>query len=781
MPPRKSSDSGTSDAGAADANRPAAPAPPVSPDENRRLVGWRGWLVRAVLMIAAPAAVLGLLEAGLWLGGYGHPTDFFIPSADGSRWTTNERFGLLFCPPATAPEPEPASFAAVKPAGVQRIFVLGESAATGTPDPSYGFWRVLEVMLRERHPGVRFEVVDAAVIGLDSHAIRAIAAACARHRPDLFVIYMGNNEFVGPCGPLGTGVGRLGSPALVRAGLAVKATRTGQLAVAALGGLCGGGAERQTIDQFLAHAMPASDLRRTVVREAFRANVDAILDVAADAGARVVISTVATNLRDCPPLASLHAADLTDADRADVDRLLAAGATAERDGRLADAIGAYEDAVDLDEDFAESHFRLGRALAGAGRVSDARRHGRRARDLDALPFRATSKLNSAIRQVAAQRPGVRLVDAAAAFEASEEAPGGLPGDILFYEHAHMTFRGNYRLAATLLPAVEAALGETGLAKSPAEAVPSRERCEQLLGLTLRDRTRMAMTIAGMTGKPPFTNQSDHAGQQQRLRRQIAGLMQALAAQDPRAEAGLRAAALDRAPDDWRLHHATALARFDVGDFAAAERHWRHVLEQMPEHLEARVRLARTLVRRGLLEEAGDLYAAALRQRPECLQARVDLAALRLLQGRLPEAADATAKALAIRPDPQGYLVLGDVALRQGDRPGAAAAWRQGLERFPECVPLHVRLGEAMLDAAEYAEAAAQFDAALRTEPDNDALRCRLAAALAGLGKTEEAAGQYRLALARNARRTEALEALRRLTGSPASDPVLMKSKMANYR
>ena len=41
---------------------------------------------------------------------------------------------------------------AEKPKGTFRIFVLGESAAMGDPDPAYAFSRYLEVMLRQRFP-----------------------------------------------------------------------------------------------------------------------------------------------------------------------------------------------------------------------------------------------------------------------------------------------------------------------------------------------------------------------------------------------------------------------------------------------------------------------------------------------------------------------------------------------------------------------------------------------------------------------------------------------------
>ena len=58
---------------------------------------------------------------------------------------------------------------------------------------------------------------------INSHVILPIARECARRDGDLWIIYMGNNEMVGPFGA-GTvfGFARTGSMALVRAELALK-------------------------------------------------------------------------------------------------------------------------------------------------------------------------------------------------------------------------------------------------------------------------------------------------------------------------------------------------------------------------------------------------------------------------------------------------------------------------------------------------------------------------------------------------------------------------------
>ena len=46
-----------------------------------------------------------------------------------------------------------------------------------------------------------FEVINAAVTSMNSHVARRIAKDCAAHDPDVFIIFMGNNEVVGPYGP----------------------------------------------------------------------------------------------------------------------------------------------------------------------------------------------------------------------------------------------------------------------------------------------------------------------------------------------------------------------------------------------------------------------------------------------------------------------------------------------------------------------------------------------------------------------------------------------------
>src|SRR5262245_49311343 len=198
------------------------PSPPASPA--------RRWLFRAVVLLV-PFAALLLFELLLRAFGYGRPLDFVLcRGVEGqARLLANPRFTWLFFEPSQARVPPPFSLPLRKPAGTVRVFVLGSSAAQGDPEPAFGIARQLEVLLRDQYPGVPIEVVNAAVTAVNSHYVYAAARAALELEPDVLVVYEGNNEVVGPFGA-GTVFTTAAPPLpLVRATVAVRRTRLGQL------------------------------------------------------------------------------------------------------------------------------------------------------------------------------------------------------------------------------------------------------------------------------------------------------------------------------------------------------------------------------------------------------------------------------------------------------------------------------------------------------------------------------------------------------------------------
>ena len=187
------------------------------------------WLGRLLLAVIAPLIAVSLLEAGLSALGAGYSTHFFVPNTGARDDTTNLKFGWRFFPPRIARWPSPQVLSPHKGTNAFRVFVLGSSAAYGTPSDQYGFVRILNAMLEERFPGARIEVINAAMTAVNSHALLPIARDCAAMEPDAFVVYMGNNEVIGPYGAGSVFGRRFRSTGLVRAHIWLNSTKMSQL------------------------------------------------------------------------------------------------------------------------------------------------------------------------------------------------------------------------------------------------------------------------------------------------------------------------------------------------------------------------------------------------------------------------------------------------------------------------------------------------------------------------------------------------------------------------
>ena len=702
---------------------PASPAPPSA--GGRRIVGWRLWALRLAVAIAAPLVFLVLAELVLRAAGYGYPTDFFVPVCGGARYEANPKFGWRYFPRGMARAPDFALFDVPKPAGACRIFVLGSSAAFGVPEPAYNFGRLLEVMLRERYPGVRFEVINATMTAINSHAVRQIARECAGCDADLLIVYMGNNEVVGPYGP-GTVFSRF-SPNLgaIRAGLWVKSTRAGQLLGDAAQALAGDktAASWQGMQMFLEHRVASDDPRLATAYEHFRANLADLCSAARSAGPRAIVCTVVTNLRDCPPFASLHRADLPAPDLARWQDAYDAGVALDKAGEPAKAAEKYAAAAALDDRWADLHFRQARAAWAFGRFDEAREHFVRARDLDALRFRADTRINEIIRETAAGREtqGVYLVDAAKAFESNPATPHGVPGGEWLYEHVHFTFEGNYLLARTILEQVEPLLPEAIRQRAAGAGPPTVERCAELLALTGWNRLRMMADMADMMSRPPFTNQTDHAEQVAEMRRRVRELAPQTSAAALLEAAQLCAKVLERNPDDSHLQANLALLESARDNHAAAAERWRAILARCPDHVPTIVALGMDLMRGGRTDAAIEQFKEALRRAPDNASAHRDWGDTLVLQKKPEEAIRHYQEALRLKPDfADAHLNLATALVALGKEAEAAAECEKALAIAPSPTG-HYNLAVILARQGKTAEAVAHCRQALALEPDDPAL------------------------------------------------------------
>ena len=474
--------------------------------------GVRYWAPRIAAAVLAPVLLLFIIEGALRLFGVGFPTDVTTACTMQGKAAScyNLFFPAPFFPPGMIKTPQAYAIPAEKPKGTYRIFVLGESAAMGDPDPAYAFSRYLEVMLRQRYPAMRFEVVNTGSVAINSHVLLPIAEGLAKQRPDLFIIYSGNNEVVGPYGP-GTALtsGGMSMP-VIRSSIFFRSTRLGQL-------LTQMGAQKKEwggMEMFLDKQVPASSRLMKHVYENFDRNLRDTVEAARSSGARVIVSTVATNVKDCAPFASMHREGLGQNEVQSWNALVQRGAEFESVRSYPEALKAYLDAAKIDDQYAELEFRIARTLWMQGDYAGAKQHFLRARDLDTLRFRADSRINEINRLVGSSATGAELVDAEYVF--SKQSPNGAVGSELVYEHVHMTPAGNYLLAKAMFLQIASKMPPaSGQALTEAD-VPSEADCERLLAFTGHDHTRIANEMLQRLQKLPFTNQLNHSDQILRL-------------------------------------------------------------------------------------------------------------------------------------------------------------------------------------------------------------------------------------------------------------------------
>jgi tetratricopeptide (TPR) repeat protein len=752
-----------------------------SQDKSTSLPGQKRWVFRSVAMMAAPLFLVALIEAALRIANYGYPTAFLLPASRDGRdvLEQNNRFGWRFFEPRLARLPNPISIPRVKPANTRRIFVFGESAAKGDPQPQFGFSRVLESLLSLRHPDARFEVVNTAMTAIDSHVILAAARDCAMADGDVWVVYMGNNEVVGPFGA-GTVFGRQTPPLpLIRAELALKATRTGQLldAVArAVGSSAASQAEWHGMSMFLEHQVPADDPRMAVVYHHFARNLADIINVGEQCGAGIVLSTVAVNLKDCPPFASQHRQGLSADDRTRWDNLYQRGGAAADTGKTEEAAALFHQAAQLDDRFAELRFRLGECALALGQAAEAQQQFRAARELDTLRFRCDNRLNELTRQAAENRVHERvlLADAEQAF--ADQSKDGLPGDDLFYEHVHLTFEGNYLLARTIAAQIEKLLPDSAASQS----WPSAADCARRLGWTDWSKLVGIRETLARLNEAPFTSQLHHDATISSLRaaaaqlapaEQPAGISNALAvcdaalavtpndpslisllaSLDETAGCGLAAVAaarreLELLPNDsdgWRQLALLLVRQHENGDAAEA---LRRAAELDP--LNARLVYERAEILRGMgrSEDAVREYRRALELQPHFALAWIGLGEADEKMARQDKADGCFQKALANHTYREEAAEVARFCEGRGWLEAARTNFIRAVQENPFDAPTQLEAGKNVWQMGRFAEAAEYFGAAVRLEPDLETAHFYYGSALGQTGKDAEAADELHTAL-----------------------------------
>ncbi|MDZ7288754.1 MAG: GDSL-type esterase/lipase family protein [candidate division KSB1 bacterium] len=392
--------------------------PQLSPRKKR---------VFRIALLLLPVVLLAMLELTLRLFEYGGNLDLLIsaPEKLSDYKMCNRNVGRRFFYALHFPLPGVPKDLILKkkPKNGYRIFVLGESTAAGFP---YGnnvmFSRILHHRLAEAFPERHIEVMNTAMAAINSYALLDFMDEILAHEPDAILIYSGHNEFYGALGVASMEsvgkhrwvvkmflqltrfrtfllvrdfIGRIRRwmGTMVHEGMATDSTDTLM--------------ERIVADQTIVYGSRLYELGK----RQFEANLRAIYQKAKDRSVPVLASELVNNVRDQAPFVS----QATDS--------------------LPSAMEVY---------------RLAQSLEAGKKYAEAKREYERAKDLDALRFRAAEEFNEIIHRVAAEF-SEPVVPMKSYFE--KASPNGLVGNNLMTDHLHPNIDGYFLMADAFFEAM----------------------------------------------------------------------------------------------------------------------------------------------------------------------------------------------------------------------------------------------------------------------------------------------------------------------------------------
>ncbi len=553
-----------------------------------------------ITIFVVPLLFFVLLEFGLKLAGVGTSYDYFhkIDIEGQAHFQENPDFADQFYPPALNIGPLENTFTKERSPDLIRVYILGGSAAMGFPHKNHGVDRLLAAQLNAAFPTKTIEVINTAMTSVNSHVVYAVAKSLPKNSADFAVILMGNNEVVGPYGPGTFSENFLESMTAIRAIQALKRTRTWQ----ALDGLINQSEPSeakedlkwQGMQMFTEHGVTHDDPRMESVYAHYERNLTDIIKTLRNKGMHVVLSSVPVNLRHSAPFLSVNDTSLSGEQQEEWRNLISTAIDSAKAANWNQAIGQLQAALAIDAEHADAHFRLATAYENLGNLRKAKSHYRKALDLDALRFRADTKINDIIQEVAASEPQstVSFVDSAAAFE--EASQPFQPGWNLLLEHVHYDYSGNHVLAAQMAASIAAALDVSEYSALSADEVAMR------IGYPNHETIDNIRNLQGMIEHPPFPGQSNYKQFRRFLDDELARVVKAVGS--PRDVLQRRQDVVRSNTADWKVYFELAALNRNLRNKSGMYFHLNKLLTLYPHNRESYMNMAQAMSQDGKWQE-----------------------------------------------------------------------------------------------------------------------------------------------------------------------------------
>ena len=571
----------------------------------------RNALFTIITAVVIPLLFFVLLEGVLRLVGVGTDFNYFneIEIEGEIYYQENIDFADQFYPASLNVGPLQNTFAKTASDNRLRVYVLGGSAAMGFPHKNHGVDRLLAAQLNALFPDKEVEVINTAMTSVNSHVVYQVAETIPANSADVAVILMGNNEVVGPYGPGTFNQNFLSSLGAIRTLQWAKRLRIWQWLDQAFQGAQPSDAktdlEWQGMQMFVENGVAESDPRMIDVYAHFESNLRDTIDILSNKGMHVVLSSVPVNLRHSAPFLSMTDNALSPELSQRVSDLKARAAAQSRNLQWRAASTLWQQAIEIDPGHADSHFQLATSLERQGDHLGAKRHFERALDLDALRFRADTKINDRIRVVSKDYPSASLsfVDSAAAFDRASMPFS--PGWESLVEHVHYTFAGNDVLARIFSRAI--ATQVTG--ERPRGVLNSEEVAERV-GYPNHETIENIKNLQGMAEQPPFPGQSNYTDYLAQMAVELSKIKGQVG--EPKDVVRRRQKVLTQGGADWKVHfEMAALAKY-LKNKQAQYYHLTTLNEMYPHNRESQMNLATLLSQDGRWAEAIPILERSLR-------------------------------------------------------------------------------------------------------------------------------------------------------------------------
>lgn len=339
-----------------------------------------------------------------------------------------------------------SSFVMPKPSNTIRVFIIGESAAKGYPQPkNLSMASFLQEMMKDLLKDKKIEVISLGTTAVASFPLTYIVRDALKFDPDLFIFYTGNNEFFGAYGT--ASINSFGT--FPPWSLPIIRWIYGLATVQFINEfIFSNENENRTLMEQMINKVQISHnnpLRNAAV-ENLKYNLSKMVEEVKNAGIPLLLCTTTSNESGLAPLGE---DDLSSIDKINLDKFnnLVNRSNSIVDSNYASSIEYLEEALKIVPHNARVHFSLGKLYSVVGDKTKAQKHFRQARNFDTMPWRPTDELENAIREVAKNK-NVLLCDIANEFR--KISVNNSIGWDLVDDHVHLSIKGQAEAARQMV-------------------------------------------------------------------------------------------------------------------------------------------------------------------------------------------------------------------------------------------------------------------------------------------------------------------------------------------